>query len=383
MSILRKITLYTTVLLTSGFIDFIQPKNVFSTNINNLDIDYLNWNKKDDHILGSGDKINIVISEEDPLLNINAIIDNNGTIVLPEIDRVFVSGLTKAELKELLTLKYKNILRKTDIKISILRSRDIQVFLKGEVVNPGIYTFNTSIPIQNQFYPNKEDNINTTPLDVYSVFPNSDPIPKTYDFRPKLFDAIKRAGGITRNTDLRNIEVVRENTISNGGGKIKTNLDLLAILKNGDSSQNINLKDGDLITLKRSANEISIQIKEIMSSNINSKYINVYITGRVKSPGPFTMLRNSDLNSAIFLAGGTRFLKGTVFLLRYELNGELNKKPIRYSRKAPSGSRNNPYLYEGDIIHVGETPFTIAGEVINEITRPFVGIYSTINLFND
>ena len=95
MSILRKITLYTTVLLTSGSIDFIQPKNVYSTNINNLDIDYLNWNKKDDHILGSGDKINIVISEEDPLLNINAIIDNNGTIVLPEIDRVFVSVLQK------------------------------------------------------------------------------------------------------------------------------------------------------------------------------------------------------------------------------------------------------------------------------------------------
>ena len=60
---------------------------------------------------------------------------------------------------------------------------------------------------------------------------------KTYNFKPKLFDAIKRAGGITRNTDLRNIELVRENTISNGGGKIKTDLDLLAVLTNGDSSQ--------------------------------------------------------------------------------------------------------------------------------------------------
>ena len=41
---------------------------------------------------------------------------------------------------------------------------------------------------------------------------------------PTVFDAIKSAGGITTYSDLSSIEIIRKNSISNGGGKIKKNV---------------------------------------------------------------------------------------------------------------------------------------------------------------
>ncbi len=39
---------------------------------------------------------------------------------------------------------------------------------------------------------------------------------------PKLFDAFKKANGITNNAELKNIKIIRKNSESQGGGKIQT-----------------------------------------------------------------------------------------------------------------------------------------------------------------
>ena len=43
-------------------------------------------------------------------------------------------------------------------------------------------------------------------------------------------DAIRESGGITEYTDLSNIEIIRKDTISNGGGRIKALLNLEDIM---------------------------------------------------------------------------------------------------------------------------------------------------------
>ena len=200
-------------------------------------------------------------------------------------------------------------------------------------------------------------------------------------FCSTLFDVIKKSGGITRYSNLQDVEVIRVNSISNGGGKIRTNLNLLSALINGDTDQNIKLHDKDVITIKKTTENIDYQVVNAMRSNLNPQFIDIYLTGKVMRPGPLTLKRNSDLN-AVILAGGSKSLKGAITLYRYENNGELSKTRINYAKNAKPGSKNNPYINDGDIINVGSAPFSVASEIIKEITSPFVGIYSTIKVFN-
>ena len=45
-------------------------------------------------------------------------------------------------------------------------------------------------------------------------------------------------------------------------------------------------------------------------------------------------------------------LSGKVFLIRYNPDGSLLRKSIRYSASAKPGSEKNPYLISGDLVTV-------------------------------
>ena len=381
MNKLSKILVIFLMFFLGSLSELIRLNNSFAAEKEKISIDYLDFKPKTEYILGPGDIIYISILEEDPQLNLNSFINIDGTIILPEIDRIYVEGLTIYELEQLLDEKYKSLLRERNPQISLVRPRDIKIYIKGEVESPGLYVFQSSQPIENQNDPKKED-LATSPftinyqLNQKNYYPNH-----SLSFAPTLFDVIKKSGGITRYSNLQDVEVIRFNSLSNGGGKIKTNLNLLSALINGDTDQNIKLQDKDVISIKKTTENIDYQIANAMRSNLNPKFIDVYLTGRVLRPGPYKLKRNSDLNSVI-LAGGSKFLKGAITLYRYENNGELSRKRIKYGRNAKSGSKNNPYINDGDIINVGDAPFSIATDIIKEITSPFVGIYSTIKVFN-
>ena len=56
---------------------------------------------------------------------------------------------------------------------------------------------------------------------------------------------------------------MRENSKSEGGGKIKAKIDIYSLLNNGDQSQNISLRDGDSIIIPKSYNSYKDQFKVI------------------------------------------------------------------------------------------------------------------------
>ena len=58
----------------------------------------------------------------------------------------------------------------------------------------------------------------------------------------------------------------------------------------------------------------------------------------------------------------------------------LNKK-ISYSARAKKGSKRNPYVKQGDLITVQNSLLGKSTGVIKEFTAPFVGIYSTKEIF--
>ena len=130
---------------------------------------------------------------------------------------------------------------------------------------------------------------------------------------PRLFDAIKSAGGLTLYSDLEDIEIIRKNSLSQGGGEIKTSINLLSLLENGDQSKNIRIFDGDYIFVKKSSELISKQLRLITRTNINPDQISVFVTGNVSNPGLNSIPSDSTIRAAIASMEEKRVVRSNKF----------------------------------------------------------------------
>ena len=102
---------------------------------------------------------------------------------------------------------------------------------------------------------------------------------------PTVFDALRSAGGVTPFSKLDEVSVTRKRPLNSGGGKIRTTLDFLSLITEGDESQNIRLFDGDTIVVARSPVELREQIIKAGQTNLSPDYFRVFVTGRVRDPG--------------------------------------------------------------------------------------------------
>ena len=91
--------------------------------------------------------------------------------------------------------------------------------------------------------------------------------------------------------------------------------------------------------------------------------------------------QGSSLTQAISLAGGTKLLKGKVEFIRFTREGEVDRRMFKYNPNAPSDSPTNPILMAGDVIRVQDSALSAGIGVLNEVTGPFVGLYSVYSLF--
>ena len=345
---------------------FIKPKIIYPfEEKNNLSTEYLKKTSNDSfYILGAGDLLKIVVKKEAEELNGRYVIDGQGNISMPRLKKVYVSGLTISELTKLLNSEYLNYLKEPDVNIEVIRYRPIKILVTGEVAVPGLHVLPGSTvagPDENNF---------ANPRDTVLI-----------SYFPSLFDAIRKSSGINVTADISNIEVTRKNKLSDGGGRLKAKVDLISFLELKDNNQNIRVYDGDTIYIPRSDNPSIISIKKAIQTNLNPKFINVFVNGRVESPGQIKVNKASVLNDAIAISGGTKIVKGPIRYLTFNNDGSIDQRKFRYKKTAPRGSYSNPYLSNGDIIYVGKGTFASSAEVINEITKPFQGIASAITLY--
>ena len=162
---------------------------------------------------------------------------------------------------------------------------------------------------------------------------------------------------------------------------MKTTLNLEGLFYNTDDSQNIRIYDGDLINVSRLEKPNGLILTRAIRAGINPASMNILVAGRVNNPGLTVVFRDSTLNDAIDLAGGTKLLKGPVRYVSFNNNGTLDKRQFRYNRKNKRGSYKNPYLSNGDVIIVGDSALSITNDIINEFTAPFTGIFTTYSLY--
>ena len=348
-----------------------------------IPLNYLNYINDDQYILGKGDSIAILFNNNE-IKDKTFTIDSNGTIFTKRLRRIYIEGLTINELTSLLNRKYQEFFIEPNISIEILKYRPIRVFINGEVVSPGSYLLGGKEIV------NLDDSQSQNNLDIYND--STDEVNVLISEKinankfaaiksPTLFDAIQLAQGITLYSDLTNIEVIRRNPISNGGGKIKTNLNFLKVLEFGSSNQNIRLMDGDIINIKKSKDPLNEQYKKATRTNLQSQYNKVFIAGRVEQPGIKLINKNASLNDLILLSGGAKPLRGNIYHIRFNNDGTLTRKKIRYRRNAKDYSINNPLLRSGDIVTVDSNILFKSSSTLSEITSPFIGIFSSYSFF--
>ena len=112
----------------------ISMKSEVVNNSNNLSTDYLKFNQDEDYILGEGDQIFIKLTDDIPEYSKRYSIDVNGTILLPLIKRIYISGLTLSELTKLLNEKYKEYVFILILKSQLLVIDQLISILKEKLI---------------------------------------------------------------------------------------------------------------------------------------------------------------------------------------------------------------------------------------------------------
>jgi polysaccharide export outer membrane protein len=164
----------------------------------------------DGYIVGPGDEIKILMwGRLDERYSLE--VDNEGVINFPRTGPLTVGGLTFEEVKELIRHKAEAITG-VNVNVSMGKLRTIQVFVLGEVKNPGVYTVSSLAAITN---------------------------------------ALLASGGPTDLGSLRRVELKRQ-------GKVISVIDLYDFLLKGDTSADTRLMPGDVVFLPQAGPMVSV-----------------------------------------------------------------------------------------------------------------------------
>ena len=346
----------------------------------------------DTYILGPGDSLQIELLDI-PELSGTFAIGPDGTLYLPRLRALYVEGLTVEELRLFLTDQFRTYVRNPQLYIRPVGYRPVRIYVGGEVRRPGYYLLSGSQDLTNLSSSAEASQLSAGTAGV-ETRPGLNQVPAGSATRgpggglstfgalfPTVFDAIRTAQGITPFSDLSQVQVTRRQPLSSGGGRIRANLNFLSLITDGDESQNIRLFDGDVVSVGKSPVVLREQLLKAGQTNLSPQFIQVYVSGRVKTPGGVTLPQGSALTQAITLAGGMQLLKGKVEFVRFTREGEIDRRVFSYSPGAASGSPTNPILMAGDIIRVQDSALSATVGVLNELSGPFVGVYSVYSLF--
>ncbi len=228
-------------------------------------------------------------------------------------------------------------------------AQPIPVVVVGEVLRPGAYTV------------------------------NGDAGGATGSF-PTATVAIDTAGGITKNADIRTVEVRR--TTRTGVQTLEINL--WELLQSGDLSQDIILQAGDTIVIPTARDLDPTEIAALASASFSPDTMQVNVIGEVGSPGLVDVPPNTPLNQAILAAGGfdrVRADDDEVELIRLNPDGTVSKREIKVDLESGIDAENNPVLQHNDVVVVGRSFVTSIADTAGEIIRPIGSFFSFLGFF--
>ena len=263
------------------------------------------------YILGPGDALVIELLDVPEYSGIFTI-GPDGTIYIPRLRSLYVEGFTIEELRSFLVKQYSTYVKDPQVFVSPAAYRQIRVYIGGEVRRPGYYYLSDK---QNVIGAENRDLANSMhpPINVAQVKPDIGPringVKVTSGLRlPTVFDALRTAGGVTPFSKLSEVTVTCKQPQSSGGRKIRTQLNFLDVITEGNESQNIRLFDGDTVVVSRSDIELREQIIKAGQTNLSPDFVEVYVTGRVRDPGSIVLLKAPPSDQALAAAGGQNYV---------------------------------------------------------------------------
>ena len=350
---------------------------------------------QDTYILGPGDAVVVELLNVPEYSGVFTI-GPDGSLYLPRLRSVAVEGLTVEELRYFLTQQFSAYVRDPQVFISPAAYRPIRVYIGGEVARPGYYylsgtqsvselvsSTNSTIPGAINLGTGRVKTADITSNPASQVGPSILGVQVNAALRlPTVFDALRTAGGVTPFSKLSEVSVTRKRPLSSGGGKMRSTLNFLTLVTEGNESQNIRLFDGDTVVVARSPKELREQIIKAGQTNLSPDFFQVYVTGRVRDPGPKVLPQGASLDQALAAAGGQKFLRGQVEFIRFNRDGTTDKRKFFVGGANPTGSYKNPILMAGDVVRVNDSPLSATITVLDEISGPAIGVYSLYSLFN-
>ena len=103
-------------------------------------------NAQEQNYVSIGDTITFV-DTWNPEIKGTAIVDIDGTILLPEAGSVWVAGYTRTELESYLTQKLSPYFVETDVKVTIRTGGKKVFFVLGEVLREGAYPYTGDVTV--------------------------------------------------------------------------------------------------------------------------------------------------------------------------------------------------------------------------------------------
>lgn len=198
----------------------------------------------------------------------------NGTLNLPVIGGIPVQGLTLETASDRISQRYARYVRRPIITLSLLSARPLKIGVAGEVNRPGSYSVNLAEGAQ----------------------------------FPTVTQALTLAGGVTLSAAVDEVQVRRRGF--NGTQEV-INIRLGELLRAGNLSQDITLRDGDTIfvpTVTAFNPEETRQLAEASFAGANNEPINVAVVGEVGRPGPYAVAGSGSATggaTAAITGGGT------------------------------------------------------------------------------
>lgn len=260
-----------------------------------------------EYIIGPGDVLELTFWKISQPLKYETTVRSDGYISYSFLDDVRVAGLTRPQIDEVLTQGLAKYIKNVRIDVTVLKYQSKSALLFGEI----------------------------------NIMEGAQSGPGKYMLKGKtsILDLIVMAGGATKDSDLKNVELVRKG--------MHYRLNLYDAMFKGDMSQNVIIDDGDMVTIP--------ELPELAER--------VYVFGEVNTEGIYPHEESYDLLAALSRAGGCTetavessikiirgYGKGEPVVLSASLDDILDRGDIS----------QNIRLIDGDVIYV---PRTIIGDV--------------------
>lgn len=197
-----------------------------------------------DGVLHFNDVLEISVYDH-PEMTTTVRIDGQGTVVLPLLNQVQVQGMTVSEASaHIAQLLADGFIINPQVNLFVKNFREQKASILGMVVKPGVYEINQ---------------------------------------RTTLLELISMAGGLTEEASDRAV-LQREATRDAEGKSLEVAIDLVRLVEQGDTTQNMAILDGDKVFVAKAGL--------------------FYVTGQVKKPNAYKFQDQVTVIKAVAMAGG-------------------------------------------------------------------------------